>query len=134
MKDFTPFPKNPTIARMFKEIGLADEPGSGVRNLLKYVKIYSGEEPIFIEEGIFKIIVPLKEDFAEELSEDKSSQKAVEKILSAIKENPKITTAELVNISGLSRRGVEWNIEKLKKQGKLKRIGSDKGGYWEIIE
>ncbi len=134
MKDFALFSKNPTSARIFKEKGLADELGSGVRNLLKYVKIYSGEEPIFIEEGIFKIIVPLKEDFAEELSEDKSSQKAVEKILSAIKENPKITTAELVNISGLSRRGVEWNIEKLKKQGKLKRIGPDKGGYWEIIE
>lgn len=31
--DFTPYPKNPITARFFKEIGLADELGSGVRNL-----------------------------------------------------------------------------------------------------
>ncbi|URA10320.1 winged helix-turn-helix transcriptional regulator [Thermospira aquatica] len=137
LKDFTPFPKNPTIARIFKEIGLADELGSGVRNLLKYVKIYSDDEPVFIEEDIFKIIIPFKEDLVNQHSEDKSShktvEKTVEKIIYAIKENPTITINELVKITGLSRRGVEWNIEKLKQQGKLKRIGSDKGGYWEVI-
>ncbi len=31
--DFTPYPKNPTIARFFKEIGRADELGSGIREL-----------------------------------------------------------------------------------------------------
>jgi len=31
--NFTPYPKNPVIARFFKEIGRADELGSGVRNL-----------------------------------------------------------------------------------------------------
>ncbi len=158
IKDFTPYPKNPTIARIFKEIGLADELGSGVRNLLKYVKIYSGEEPVFIEDDIFKIIIPLKEELVEETIKDKSSQKTVEetveegsqinshkgsqnavektveKIISAIKENPKITIKELVEITGLSRRGIEWNIEKLKQKGKLKRIGPDKGGYWEVVE
>ncbi len=90
LKDFTPFPKNLTIARIFKEIGLADELGSGVRNLLKYGKIYSGKDPVFIEDDIFKIIVPLKEDLSEEFIEDKSSQRTVEKIISAINENPKI--------------------------------------------
>jgi len=29
---FSAFPKNPVIARFFKEIGRADELGSGVRN------------------------------------------------------------------------------------------------------
>ena len=38
----TPYPKNPTIARFFKEIGWAEELGSGVRKIAKYAKIYAG--------------------------------------------------------------------------------------------
>jgi ATP-dependent DNA helicase RecG len=38
--NFSPFPKNPVIARFFKEIGRADELGSGVRNLFKYCRHY----------------------------------------------------------------------------------------------
>ena len=64
----------------------------------------------------------------------KTVQKTVQKILDKIKENPKITLKELGNDVGLTRRGVDWNIAKLKKQGKLKRIGPDKGGHWEINE
>ena len=57
--NFSPFPKNPTIAKFFKEIGRADELGSGVRNLFKYCKFYSGRIPQLIEEDIFKTIIPL---------------------------------------------------------------------------
>ncbi len=39
--NFTPYPKNPNIARIFKEIGWAEELGSGVRNIKKYTQIYS---------------------------------------------------------------------------------------------
>jgi ATP-dependent DNA helicase RecG len=35
-KNFVPFSKNPVIAQFFKEIGRADELGSGVRNVFKY--------------------------------------------------------------------------------------------------
>jgi len=57
--NFSPFPKNPVIAKFFKEIGRADELGSGVRNLFKYCNIYSGKKPQLIEEDIFKTIIPL---------------------------------------------------------------------------
>lgn len=53
-KSFSLYPKNPAIAKFFREIGLADELGSGVKNVTKYLKIYSGGEPEFIEEDIFK--------------------------------------------------------------------------------
>jgi len=57
---FTPFPKNPVIARVFKEIGMADELGSGVRNLFKFTGLYSnGNKPQLIEDDIFKIIIPI---------------------------------------------------------------------------
>jgi len=53
-ENFTPYPKNPIIARFFVNIGLSDQLGSGVRNLYKYTKIYSGQEPELIESDVFK--------------------------------------------------------------------------------
>jgi ATP-dependent DNA helicase RecG len=58
-KNFEPYPKNPILARFFVNIGNADTLGSGVRNLVKYTKIYSGGEPELIEGNIFKTIIPL---------------------------------------------------------------------------
>ena len=57
---FTPYPKNPLLASFFINIGRADVLGSGVRNLYKYTKIYSGGEPELIEGDVFKTIVPLE--------------------------------------------------------------------------
>ena len=58
--NFSPFPKNPVIARFFKEIGRADELGSGVRNLFKYCRHYSdGGVPELKEGDIFSCVVPL---------------------------------------------------------------------------
>ncbi|HEY5587499.1 MAG TPA: hypothetical protein VIK86_00930 [Candidatus Paceibacterota bacterium] len=42
--------------KFFKEMGLVDELGSGVRNIHKYGKTYFGFEPQIIEDDIFKII------------------------------------------------------------------------------
>jgi ATP-dependent DNA helicase RecG len=39
--------------------GRADQLGSGIRNLYKFTKLYSGGEPELIEGDIFKTIIPL---------------------------------------------------------------------------
>ena len=59
IENLEPNPKNPIIASFFRNIGYADQLGSGVRNLFKYSNYYSGREPKFIEGDIYKIIVPL---------------------------------------------------------------------------
>ena len=53
-KSFSPFPKNPGIARVFREIGRADELGSGVRKLYRYCKGFCGHDPVLIEDDIFR--------------------------------------------------------------------------------
>jgi ATP-dependent DNA helicase RecG len=58
-KSFTPYPKNPLLANFFLQIGRADTLGSGVRNLYKFTKIYSGGEPELIDGDVFKTTVPL---------------------------------------------------------------------------
>ena len=35
-RNFSTYPKNPVIAKFFKEIGCVDELGSGVQNIYKY--------------------------------------------------------------------------------------------------
>jgi len=61
-------------------------------------------------------------------------EKTVEKIILLIKENPNVTQKELVKKTGLTRRGIEWNLAKLKQEKIIKRVGSDKAGHWEIIK
>lgn len=63
------------------------------------------------------------------------SEKSVsssEKILELIKQNPLISAAEIAMKIDMSSRGVEKQIRKLREQGVIKRIGADRGGYWEV--
>jgi len=59
LNNYSPYPKNPKIANFFKEIGLAEELGSGIKAITKYSKIYSGGIPSFKDDEIFKVIVPI---------------------------------------------------------------------------
>ena len=55
-------------------------------------------------------------------------------IMAKIADNPRITLTELSELLGLHRATIADNTSKLQKLGVLKRIGSDKTGYWEIVE
>lgn len=72
--NFSPYPKNPTLAKFFKEIGRVDELGSGIRNTTKYAKIYSGGTPLFIEGDIFQTIIPLEKSMSDQDSDQDSDQ------------------------------------------------------------
>ena len=61
LNNYSPYPKNPKIANFFKEIGLAEELGSGIKTITKYNKIYSGGIPSFKDDEIFTVNVPLME-------------------------------------------------------------------------
>ncbi|MHC1755806.1 MAG: HTH domain-containing protein [Methanosarcina sp.] len=43
-----------------------------------------------------------------------------------------MSAQELAEILEISSRAVEKQIANLKYKGLLKRIGPDKGGYWEV--
>lgn len=61
---FTPFPKNPVIAKFLMQLGWVEELGSGVLNVNKYWQEYSdGGKPQFIEGSSFKIILPVSDNF-----------------------------------------------------------------------
>lgn len=65
---------------------------------------------------------------------EKPSEKVSEKIINALVHNHTMTIAELAKTFGLSTRSIERNLQKLQKEGRLRRIGPQKGGYWEVIQ
>ena len=56
------------------------------------------------------------------------------RILDIIDENKDVTLQELADSLGKTRNGIKYHINKLQNIGILKRVGHDKGGYWEIVE
>ncbi len=55
------------------------------------------------------------------------------KILQLLKANPQITRAEIAKEIGLHDSSVKRRLESLITGGLIRRVGSTKGGYWEII-
>lgn len=54
-------------------------------------------------------------------------------ITDIIKQNSRVTAAEIAMQLSLSSRSVEKQIRKLREAGVIRRIGGRFGGYWEII-
>lgn len=66
--------------------------------------------------------------------EDELSEKPEEKtIIDLITDNPKSTTKNMISTTGLTRSGIEYQLNRLKESGKIERICSDKGGYRKVI-
>ena len=139
-ENMEPNPKNPIIAAFFRNIGHSDQLGSGVRNLYKYTKFYSGQEPELVEGDIFRIIVPLDDNYSFDYAigngtNAKTSVKLTkneQKLLSMIQSNPGITQFQLADQIGISVGGVRYLIRNLKKKGVLNRCGSNRKGSWEL--
>ena len=158
--NFTPNPKNPIIAAFFRNIGLADELGSGVRNLFKYVVRYSGKEPELIDGDIFKIIVPLDDSYSFDLNtangetdseeikaQSKRNQSAIKAqskrkidgleslenaVLDYFRDNPRATQLEVAAAINKSRRSVQDTIALLKNKVRLRREGARSNGKWVV--
>lgn len=54
-------------------------------------------------------------------------------ILQLIKNKPTIQQDEIAANMGLTKDGVRYHMDKLKKKGMLHRVGGSKNGHWEIV-
>ncbi len=151
--DIEPVSKNPIIAGFFRNIGYADRPGSGVKKLFKYCKVYGGADPQFIEGDIYRIIVPLKERFSENESGEISAAtqsgttqsatqsgttqsgvkaEAENQICAAILQDPCLSQSQIASTTGLNVNTVKYYMRKMQSQGILRREGNSRKGYWSL--
>ena len=63
-----------------------------------------------------------------------TSGKTSGKIIDALNKNCFMTIPELAHMIGISTRSIERNLQKLQKDGRLRRIGAAKGGHWEVLK
>lgn len=137
-KDFSPKPKNPKIASVFREIGLADELGSGMVKLVKYVKAYSGGVPKLIEGDVFKTEIPLNRVDTTQTITTQTTQIELndtqKRILDLIMLNKNITRENLAEKIGITSDGIKYNLDIMKKKNVIKRVGNRNTGHWEIIK
>lgn len=131
--DYVSTPYNKQIANLFKAMGMIERFGTGVKRVCNIFMEYGLPKPEWkLMPGGLGVKV-----FTNSVSEgttEKSTEKTTEKILSLIKINPNITTDELAAQCGISSDGVYFHTKKLRDVGKIKRIGSKKGGHWEVNE
>lgn len=151
-----PNPKNPIIAAFFRNIWLADELGSGVRRLYRYVPRYSGKAPELIDGDVFRVIVPLDDsysfdaeigkvqgeeqvrhsdfgkDFGIDFGKDFGINETQRKIVALVSENTTITAERIAENIGISRRQVESNMRELKSRGIVAREGGRRYGRWVV--
>ena len=147
--NITPNPKNPIIATFFRNIGYADQLGSGVRNLFKYSKFYSGGDPEFIEGDVFRISIPLNEKLMIENSDSINTQANTQAntqvntqvygnsaavVLAFIKKNPMASQRMIASALGLNINSLKALIRKLRKEEKIEHVGTSQKGKWIVKE
>lgn len=140
-----PDPKNPVIAAFFREIGFADQLGSGVRNLLKYARPYGGSDPVFEDGDVFRVIVPIPQGPANEPVNEPVHEPVnepvnpplpdvgnpvAEAVLRLVRSQPGISRPAMMAKLGKSRATVGRAVAALLAAGLIEHRGSAKtGGY-----
>ena len=124
--------RNPLIFGLFARMQLVEQVGSGIIRMNDMMVEAGLPLPEFSTEGMFTIKLQRPPETLEKTSE-KASEKTSEKIVSLILINPYVTVNELSESVGKSTRSVEMQLRKLRESNKIKRIGADRGGYWQVI-
>ena len=137
LQKFEPFPKNPAISKVFREIGLADELGSGMRNTYKYTQLYSGQNPVFEEGDIFRTIIPLKKIATQKVGGENvprnvprmSPEELKSKIVEMIKKDSKVSRKFMAETLGVSEKTITRYIKEIPN---IRYVGKGKNGHWEV--
>ena len=129
-------PRNRELMRVFKDLGLVEQLGSGMSRILQ-----SYDRSIFeISDHFIKAIFPFSLSVNDEIiangdnngdiSGDNQSDR--DKVLLLLKEEPDITAKKMSEQTGLSTRKISRIIRELRESEMIIRIGSSRKGYWEI--
>ena len=129
-------PRNRELMRVFKDVGLVEQLGSGMSRILKEY-----DKNIFdISENFIKVELPFSlskdniiivngDDNGNEIGDDNLEMMKALKILEG---NASITAKQMAEQMNISTRKVSRLIKELKERKKIVRIGSDRKGYWKI--
>lgn len=136
--------RNKAIANHFHQLGEIEKYGSGVTRVIRLFRAAGLRDPKFEMMGAGVRVTVFARDVdgqasgrntpeTTENTTEKTTENTTEKILEALRRNPDATTQMLAEQFGITADGVYWHVKKLKTQGKIRRIGGDRGGHWEVL-
>lgn len=129
-------PRNRELMRVFKDVGLVEQLGSGMSRILQ-----SYDRSIFaITDHFIKVIFPFSSSAEDENvaigdnNGDKSGDNQIDrdKILVLLEKEPDMTAKEMSQQTGLSTRKISRIIRELRESEMIIRVGSSRKGYWVI--
>lgn len=126
--------RNPVIAEAMKVLGYVNRYNRGIARVRRELKENGNPDAVFDYKNLGVFGVTVFDALFDKDSVEKTSVKTSVKILEYIRKNPNITIPEIAEKLDKTARTIEMAISTLKKKGKLKRIGPDKGGHWEVID
>ena len=120
--------------RVFKDVGLVEQLGSGMSRILKEY-----DKSIFhISEHFIKVEFPFslpKDNIIIANGDDNGNDNLeIMKALELLEKNASVTAKQMADQMDISTRKVSRIIKELKERGKIIRVGSDRKGYWKIIQ
>ena len=144
--------RNPVIADIFDRLKYMERRGSGFKKIKEdyrgqYLYSDSLKPEFYSDRGSF--ILTLKnlnykkgaekgaEKGAKKGAETRKAvvvEKRIEEIFELIKENPEITQTDIMDKMNVSRKQVQNATRALAEHGKIKRIGPNRSGYWDVNE
>lgn len=128
-------PRCPELMRILRDLEYVEQSGFGIN---KIIEVYC-KEVFKITDNFITVSLPFDKDVMNSIittteTTTETTTKTIKKLLGIIKANPNITAKELCVMLGMTIDGVTYHLNKLKKQGKILRVGSNKSGYWQIKE
>jgi predicted HTH transcriptional regulator len=127
--------RNKIIALVFKKLGIIDQWGNGLKLISDELKLYPNIEFKWRETGLsFQVQFIKKQPVPIAARFQKTAQKTAQKIILEIQANPYVTRLELSEKFSMTPDKIKHLLNALKKQGKIRRIGADNGGYWEVLQ
>lgn len=137
--------RNPVLADIFNRLGYMERKGSGFGKIIggyEFQVNYSEEKkPTFRSDRYqFTVVMPNlnygKDDFdIDDVKNDVNVDVNLwSEIKEAIRHNPKVTQRQLVNKLGVSFRKIQKNMTEMVDCGEIIRIGSTRGGHWEVLK
>ena len=133
-------PFNPDIAKVFFLSGMVEAWGRGIEKMITACKTYGVPEPVFRGEtdGLWVEFKNHDAEMRKKLQKtevlEKTPIKTPIKILEILALNLNMTISELAQKIDKSESATWRAVRNLRKSGHLKRVGSKKGGYWEVVK
>lgn len=135
--------RNPTIARLFRYVGIAENAGYGIKKLVSWKKLTGASPTIESSRTVATVTFPLKsaiqrlsnpDDANSDISGAKSGAKTTPRqnaILALIRQDSGITLDAIAQKIGIGTSTLDREITKMAHL--IRRVGSKNGGHWEII-